>query len=98
MRCNMECMVSDKCKLSLCKTNDFVFSLENGRRSACWGPFDLTRGPLGAQNAFHSAICSIFWMHKRAARVDLGAHGGVAGQRILRVTSVFVRKMSVLCF
>ena len=93
----MECLVTVKCRYSLCKTDDFVFSRETGRGSACEGPFDLIRGPLGAQNAFHFAICSIFWMHKRAARVDLGAHGGAAGQRILRVCSVFVRKMIVLC-
>ena len=61
-------------------------------------PFDLIRGPLGAQNAFHWAICSIFWMHKRAARVDLGPHGSAASQPLLRVCSVFVRKMSVLRF
>ena len=93
----MEGLVTVKCKYSLCKTDDFVFSVEFGRGSACEGPFDLIRGPLGAQNAFHWAICSIFWMHKRAARVDLGSHGGVASQSIIRVTSVFVKKMSVLC-
>ena len=59
--------------------------------------FDLTRGPLGAQNAFHWAICGIFWMHTRAARVDLGPQEGVAPQSPLRVTSVFVGKMSVWC-
>ena len=98
MRCKMECMASEKCKFSLCKTDDFVFSRETGRGSACEGPFDLIRGPLGAQNAFHWAICSIFWMHKRAARVDLGPQGSAASQSDLRMTSVFVRKMSVLCF
>ena len=80
------------------KTDDFVFSTEFGRRSACEGPFDLIGEPLGAQNAFGWAIYSIFWMHKRAARVDLGSHGGVAGQSLLRATSAFVRKMNVLCF
>ena len=94
----MECLVTVKCRYSQCKTDDFVFSVEFGRRSACEEPFDLIRGPLGAQNAFHWAICSIFWMHKRAARVDLGPHGGAASQSHLRVSSVFVRKMSVLCF
>ena len=62
------------------------------------GAFDLIGGPLGAQNAFGWAIYSILSMHKRAARVDLGSHGGVAAQSILRVTSVLVGKMSVLCF
>ena len=94
----MECLVTVKCRYSLCKTDDFVFSVEFGRRSACEGPFDLIRGPLGAQNAFHWAICSIFWMHKRAARVDLGSQGSAAVQSDLDRTSVFVRKMSVLCF
>ena len=98
MRCKMECVAPVKCRFSLCKTDDFVFSRETGRGSACEGPFDLIRGPLGAQNAFHLAICSIFWMHKRAARVDLGSHGGAGSQRYLRGSSVFVRKMSVLCF
>ena len=88
----MECLVTVKCRYSLCKTDDFVFSRETGRGSACEGPFDLIRGPLGAQNAFHWAICSIFWMHKRAARVDLGSHGGVAGQSDLRVSSVLEGK------
>ena len=94
----MECLVTEKCRFSLCKTDDFVFSRETGRGSACEGPFDLIRGPLGAQNAFHWAICSIVWMHKRAARVDLGPQGSAAFQSDLRMTSVFVRKMSVLCF
>ena len=98
MRCKMECLVTVKCRYSLCKTDDFVFSVEFGRRSACEEPFDLIRGPLGARNAFGWAICSIFWMHKRAARVDLGPQGSAASQPILRVCSVFVRKMSVLCF
>ena len=93
----MECLVTVKCKHSLCKTDDFVFSVEFGRGSACEGPFDLTRGPLGSQNAFGCKIYSIFWMHKRAARVDLGSHGSAATQRYLRVCSVFVGKMSVLC-
>ena len=75
MRCNMECLVTVKCRYSLCKTDDFVFSREFGRRSACEGPFDLIGGPLGAQNAFGWAFYSIFWMHKRAARVDLGPQG-----------------------
>ena len=94
----MECLVTVRCRYSLCRTDDFVFSVEFGRRSACEEPFDLIRGPLGAQNAFGWAIYSICWMHKRAARVDLGSHGGVAFQSPLRVCSVFVRKMSVLCF
>ena len=98
MRCKMECMASEKCRFSLCKTDDFVLSLEIGCRSACEGPFDLIGGPLGAQNANHSVFNSIFWMHKRAAWVDLGPQGSAAAQRILRMTSVFVRKMSVLCF
>ena len=68
----MECLVTVKCKYSLCKTDDFVFSMEFGRRSACGGPFDLIRMPLGAQNAFGCKIYSILWMHKRATRVDLG--------------------------
>ena len=85
----MECLVTEKCRFSLCKTDDFVFSRETGRGSACEGPVDLIRGPLGAQNAFHWAICSIFWMHKRAARVDLGPQGSAASQSPLRVTSVF---------
>ena len=93
----MECLVTEKCRYSLCKTDDFVFSRETGRGSACEGPFDLTRGPLGAQNAFHLAICSIFSMHKRAARVDLGSQGSAGFQPIIRVCSVFVRKMTVLC-
>ena len=71
MRCKMECLVTVKCKYSQCKTDDFVFSTEFGRRSACRGPFDHIREPLGAQNAFGCMIYSIFWMHKRAARVDL---------------------------
>ena len=94
----MGCLVTVKCRYSLCKTDDFVFSTEFGRRGACEGPFDLIREPLGAQNAFGFAFYSIFWMHKRAARVDLWPQGSAASQRILRVTSVFVRKMSVLCF
>ena len=94
----MECLVTVKCKFSLCKTDDFVFSLEIGCRSACEGPFDLIGGPLGAQNANHSVFNSIFWMHKRAAWVDLGPQGSAAVQPILRMTSVFVGKMSVLCF
>ena len=98
MRCNMECLVTVKCKYSPCKTDDFVFSVEFGRRSACEGPFDLTRGPLGGQNAFGCMIYSIFWMHKRAARVDLGSHGGVAAQPLLRVCSVFVRKNECFVF
>ena len=72
MRCKMECMAPDKCRFSLCKTDDFVFSVEFGRRSACEGPFDHIREPLGAQNAFGCMIYSIVWMHKRAAWVDLG--------------------------
>ena len=68
----MECLVTVKCKYSQCKTDDFVFSMEFGRRSACEGPFDLIGGPLGAQYANHSMFNSIFWMHKRAAWVDLG--------------------------
>ena len=94
----MECLVTVKCRYSLCKTDDFVFSREFGRRSACEGPFDLIGGPLGAQNAFGWAFYSIFWMHKRAARVDLGPQGSAASQSDLRMTSVFVRKMGVLCF
>ena len=94
----MECLVTVKCRYSQCKTDDFVFSVEFGRRSACEGPFDLIRGPLGAQNAFGCTIYSIFWMHKRAARVDLGPQGSAATQCPLRMTSVFVRKMNVLCF
>ena len=94
----MGCLVTVKCRYSQCKTDDFVFSVEFGRRSACGVPFDLTRGPLGAQNAFGWAIYSILLMHKRAARVDLGPHGSAAVQPPLRVCSVFVRKMSVLCF
>ena len=74
-----------------------VFKHSVGSPSLCKA-FDLTRGPLGAQNAFGWAIYSIFWMHKRAARVDLGSHGGEATQPLLRVCSVFVRKMNVLCF
>ena len=97
MRCKMECLVTVKCKYSLCKTDDFVFSVEFGRRSACEGPFDLIGGPLGAQNAFGWAFYSIVWMHKRAARVDLGPQGSAAAQCDLRTTSVFVRKMSVCC-
>ena len=69
-----------------------MFSVEFGRRSAGEGPFDLIRGPLGAQNAFGWAIYTIFWMHERTARVDLGSHGGAAGQSYLRVTSVLVGK------
>ena len=92
MKCKMECMAREKCRFSACKTDDFVFSPEVGRRSACGAPFDLTRGPLGAQNAFGGAFYSIFWMHKRAARVDLGPHGSAAAQSDLRMTSVFVRK------
>ena len=72
MRCNMECMAPEKCRFSLCKTDDFVVSLEIGRRGACEGPFDLIRRPRGGQNAFRCGIYSIFWMHKRAAWVDLG--------------------------
>ncbi len=69
----VECLVTMKCRYSpSCKTDDFVFSLEFGRRSACGGSFDLIRRPLGAQNAFGCMIYSICWMHKRAARVDLG--------------------------
>ena len=94
----MECMAPEKCRFSLCKTDDFVFSLEIGRRGACEGPFDLIGGPLGGQNAFRCGIYSIFWMHKRAAWVDLGPQGSAAVQRYLRVCSVFVRKMNVLCF
>ena len=94
----MECLVTVKCKSPRCKTDDFVFSVEFGRRSACEGPFDLISEPLGAQNAFGCMIYNIFWMHKRAARVDLGSHRGVASQSDLRVSSVFVRKMNVLCF
>ena len=93
----MGCLVTVKCRYSQCKTDDFVFSTEFGRRSACEGPFDLIREPLEPQNAFGWALYSICCMHKRAARVDLGSHGGVAFQSILRVTSVFVRKMNVLC-
>ena len=73
MRCKMECLVTVKCRYSRCKTDDFVFSTEFGRRSACEGPFDLIRGPLAAQNAFGCMIYSIFLMHKRAAWVDLGS-------------------------
>ena len=73
-------------------------SVEFGRGSACEGPFDLIREPLGTHDAFGCMIYSIFWMLKRAAWVDLGSHGGVAGQRILRVCSVVVWKMRVLCF
>ena len=98
MMCKMECMVTVKCRYSLCKTDDFVFSVEFGRGSACEGPFDLMREPLGPQNAFGCMIYSIFWMHKRAARGELGPQGSAAGQSDLRVSSVFVRKMSVLCF
>ena len=94
----MECLVTVKCRYSQCKTDDFVFSVEFGRRSACEGPFDLIREPRGAQNAFGCMIYSIFWMHKRAARVDLGRQGSAAVQPLLRVCSVFVRKMTVLCF
>ena len=68
----MDCMANEKCKLSLCRTDDFVFSLEIGRRGACEGHFDLIGGPLGGQNAFRCMIYIIFWMHKRAAWVDLG--------------------------
>ena len=93
----MECLVTVKCRYSLCKTDDFVFSIEFGRRSACEGPFDLIREPLGAQNAFGCMIYSIFWMHKRAARVDLGPQGSAGSQPDLRGSSVLVRKMSVLC-
>ena len=98
MKCKMECMAPEKCRFSLCKADDFVFSLEIGCRSACGVPFGLTRWPLGGQNAFRCMIYSIFWMHKRSARVHLGSHGGVAGQSILRGSSVFVGNMSVLCF
>ena len=94
----MGCLVTVKCRYSQCKTDDFVFSVEFGRRSACEGPVDLIREPLGAQNAFGFRIYSIFWMHKRAARVDLGSQGGIAFQSNLRVTSVLVRKMNVLRF
>ena len=94
----MECLAPEECRYSQCKTDDFVFSVEFGRRSACEGPFDHIREPLGAQNAFGRAIYSIVWMHKRAARVDLGPQGSAASQRVLRVCSVFVRKMNVLCF
>ena len=62
------------------------------------GSFDLIRRPLGAQNAFGCMIYTIFWMHKTAAWVDLGPQGSATFQPILRVCSVFVRKMSVLCF
>ena len=93
----MECVAPEKCRFSLCKTDDFVFSLEIGCRSACEGPFDLIGGLLGVQNANHSVFNSICWMHKRAAWVDLGPHGSAASQRILRMTSVFVRKMIVCC-
>ena len=68
----MEGLVTVKCRYSPCKTDDFVFSVEFGRRSACEEPLDLIRGPLGAQNAFGCMIYSILWMHKRAARVNLG--------------------------
>ena len=98
MRCNTGCMAREKCRLSLCKTDDFVFSRETGRGSACEGPFDLIRGPLGAQNALGWAIYSILWMHKRAARVNLGSYGGVATQPLLRVCSVFVRKNECFVF
>ena len=97
MRCKMECMAPEKCRFSLRRTKDFVFSLEIGRRSACEGPFDLTRGPLGAQNANRCGIYSICWMRKRAAWVDLGPQGSAASQSPLRASSVFVRKMNVLC-
>ena len=30
MRCKMECWVTVKCEYSLCKTDDFVFSVEFG--------------------------------------------------------------------
>ena len=93
----MWCLVTVKCRYSKCKTDEFVFSIEFGRRSACGGPFDLIREPLGAQNAFGLAFYSIFCMHKRAARVDLGPQGSAASQFDLRATSGFVRKMSVLC-
>ena len=36
-------------------------------------------------------------MHKRATWVDLGPQGNAAVQPDLRATSVFVRKMSILC-
>ena len=88
MRCKMECLVTVKCRYSKCKTDDFVFSVEFGRRSACEGPFDLIREPLGPQNAFGCMIYSICWMHKRAARVDLGPQESAAVQCLLRVTSV----------
>ena len=95
----MECMASEKCRFSLCITDDFVFSREIGRRSACEGPCDLIREPLGAQNAFGWAFYSILWMHKRAARVDFGSHGGgVAFQSPLRVTSVLVMKNECFVF
>ena len=93
----MGCLVTVKCRYSQCKTDDFVFSVEFGRRSACEGPVDLIREPLGAQNAFGWGIYSIFWMHKRAARVDLGPQGSAGFQSLLRGSSVLVRKMSVLC-
>ena len=73
-------------------------SVDFGRRSACEGPFDLIREPLGAQNAFGFAIYSILWMHKRAARVDLGPQGSAGFQSDLERTSVFVGKLIVLCF
>ena len=94
----MGCLVTVKCRYSLCKTDDFVFSTEFGRRGACEGPFDLIREPLGAQNAFGFAFYSIFWMHKRAARVDLGSHGGAAAQSDLRGSSVLVRKNECFAF
>ena len=62
------------------------------------GPLTSQEGLLGARMHSAARFISFFWMHKRAARVDLGSHGGVAFQRILRVTSVFVRKMNVLRF
>ena len=94
----MDCLVTVICKYSLCRTDDFVFSVEFGRRSACEGPCDIIRRPLGGQNAFGCMIYSIFWMHKRAARVDLGPHGGVASQSNLRGSSVLVRKISFVFF
>ena len=94
----MECMAREKCRLSLCKTDDCVFSVELGRRSACEAPCDLIREPLGAHNAFGCMIYSICWIHKRAAWVDLGSHGGVASQSNLRVTSVLVGKIECFVF
>ena len=95
MRCSMEWLVTVKCRYSFCETDDFVFSMEFGRRSACEEPFDLIRGPLGAQNAFGCAIYSIFLDaqegRKGGFRTPRECRGPTDPPGILRF------KMKVLC-